>query len=395
MRSCLRGEGLSEFGAGKLAKAEGELLFQLESYRGNPIVKPRELGVTWIEDGEVKVGAVFNGGAELHDGRVVLLPRCHKHYRKGTYFDRELGIERVYMEDYVSEVWVLESSDFISFSRVDNITIRGDGSEHRDFTYGIEDIRVVRSHVGEYLLVGCGKVKPPFKEKGGDRIAVYTTRDFRKIEYRGCVTEFDSRNAVPFPEPIDDKLYMLFRFHPNIHIDMLEAGIDQLLSPREYRELWREIYRRRDRSILIKAGTLKHEREKVGAGPQLIKTKEGWLMIYHAVGEISRELYRAYGLNISVPRGYSVCAALLDLDDPRKIIAKTTKPIYIPSHPWELQGDRNHPVDVPNVVFPVGAIVRNDTLLLYCGAGDKYEVLLTCKLSMLLDYLLKYCLSKT
>ncbi len=385
---------MSRFGAGRVIEADGEMLFQLDSYSGNPIVKPRELGVVWSEEGEVKVGAVFNGGAELHEGKVVLLPRCHRHYRKSTYFDRELGVERVYMEDYISEVWILESSDFVSFSRVDEVAIRGDGSEHRDFTYGIEDIRVVKSYIGEYLLVGCGKVKPPFKGKGGDRIAVYTTRDFREIEYRGCISWFDSRNAVPFPEPIDGKLYMLFRFHPNMHIDVLEAGVDQLLNPRSYSELWKEVYRRREKTCLIQAGAFPHEKEKVGAGAQLIKTKEGWLMIYHAVGEIGGDLYRAYGLDISLLRGYSVCAALLELNNPRRILARTTRPIYIPSHPWELQGSQEYPVDVPNVIFPVGAVVQGDMLLLYCGAGDKYEVLLTCKLSMLLDYLLKYCQSK-
>ena len=93
----------------------GRRLFRLSSYDGNPVVDPRGLGLVWEEDGEERVGAVFNGGAELLDGKVVLLPRCHRGYRPGKFFDERLGIERVYLENYISEVWPLESSDGVHF----------------------------------------------------------------------------------------------------------------------------------------------------------------------------------------------------------------------------------------------------------------------------------------
>jgi predicted GH43/DUF377 family glycosyl hydrolase len=54
-------------------------------------------------------------------------------------------------------------------------------------------------------------------------------------------------------------------------------------------------------------------------------------------------------------------------------------------------GNKKFPVDVPNVIFPVGAIVLHDKLLIYCGAGDKYITLLSCSLNNLVDYLLEYC----
>ncbi|MCK4240199.1 MAG: hypothetical protein KAX30_01140, partial [Candidatus Atribacteria bacterium] len=53
----------------------------------------------------------------------------------------------------------------------------------------------------------------------------------------------------------------------------------------------------------------------------------------------------------------------------------------------ELYGDEQYPVDVPAVVFPVGAIVRRDKLILYAGTGDKYIVLLSCNLDNLVNYL--------
>ena len=65
-------------------------------------------------------------------------------------------------------------------------------------------------------------------------------------------------------------------------------------------------------------------------------------------------------------------------------------PVYIPSHPYELEGDARYPVDVPNVIFPVGSIVRDRRAVPYCGAGDKYEVLLSFHIDKLVDYLLTY-----
>jgi predicted GH43/DUF377 family glycosyl hydrolase len=50
---------------------------------------------------------VFNGGAEYFEDRVILLPRCHKNYKKGKFFDEKLGMERDCLENYISEVWPL------------------------------------------------------------------------------------------------------------------------------------------------------------------------------------------------------------------------------------------------------------------------------------------------
>jgi len=368
----------------------GESIFKLDSYPGNPIVTPQDLSLTWYENDKLKIGAVFNGGAELFQDKIVLTPRCHQRYQKGTFFDEKRNIEQVCLENYIAEIWPLASEDGIHFRRFQNVVIRGDGTDHQDFTYGIEDIRIVR-HDQTYHLVGCGKIKPPFKGKNADRIAIYSTDDFANITYHGMVESFDSRNAVPFSEPVVDKYYILLRFHPNVHLDHLEAGIDQLLNPAGYVDAWQKLYDRRNQSLLLEAGRFSHEKEKIGPSTQVLKTKRGWLLTYHAVGEIDPPISEVYGLTEKIERGYSVCAALLDLHDPTKVLCRTRHPIYIPSAPWELYGDAQYPVDVPAVVFPVGAIARRDKLLLYCGAGDKYVILLTCKLTSLVEYLWTSC----
>jgi predicted GH43/DUF377 family glycosyl hydrolase len=144
-------------------------------------------------------------------------------------------------------------------------------------------------------------------------------------------------------------------------------------------------------SVLLETQRHPHKNEKIGPSTQLIKTKKGWLLIYHAVGEIRADICDAYGLPEQIERGYSVCAALLDLEAPGKVICRTRNPIYIPSHLYELQGNDQYPLDVPNVVFPVAAIVRGDKLIIYAGAGDKYVSLLSGSLDSLIGYLREYC----
>ena len=368
----------------------GETVFKLASFENNPIVKPQDLGLTWHEKGELKIGAVFNGGAEIFQDKVMLTPRCHQGYQKGTFFDERLGIERTCLENYISEVWPLVSEDGVHFTRFKNVVIRGDGADHQDFTYGIEDIRIVK-YGQRYLLIGCGKINLPFKGENSDRIAIYSTGDFVDITYHGMVESFDSRNAISFSEAVNGRHYMLLRFNPNIHLDFLEADIDQLLNPSKHIEEWEEISKRRSQNLLLEAGRYPHEKEKVGPSTQVIKTDRGWLLIYHAVGEIDVDVCKAYGLAQKIERGYSVCAALLDLDDPRKVLCRTRYPIYIPSAPYELHGNDQYPVDVPAVVFPVGAFVREGKLILYAGVGDKYVILLSCSLDNLINYLWEYC----
>jgi predicted GH43/DUF377 family glycosyl hydrolase len=366
----------------------GETIFKLDPYEGNPIVKPQQLGLVWREGEKSCLGAVFNPGAVLYRNMVMLAPRCHRNYRRVEFFDGDLGIKRYAFENYVSEVWMLASHDGVKFDRYFDTVIRGDGSEHKDFLYGIEDIRMVEWKQ-KYLLIGCGKIKPPFKGTDADRVAIYSTEDFKTIKYHGIIRNFDSRNAVPiFTE---DKAYILLRLHPNIYLFQLEEGINQLLNPTQYEKTWEKIHRKRSECLLLEAGRFPHEREKIGAGPPPIKTNRGWLLLYHAVGEIEQNICKQYGLSKGIKRGYSICAAVLDLEEPHKVLCRTKKPLYIPSKPYEHEGNRNYPVDVPMVVFPTGAITSRGKLLIYSGAGDKYVTLLSCRLDSLMDYLFEQC----
>ncbi len=109
---------------------------------------------------------------------------------------------------------------------------------------------------------------------------------------------------------------------------------------------------------------------KVGAGPTPIETDEGWLLIYHGV------LTSCNGFV------YSMGAALLDLDEPWKVVARGRDYLLSPQVPYEQVGD------VPNVVFPCAALVdrRPDRLTIYYGGADTVVCLAHGYLSDVLDF---------
>jgi predicted GH43/DUF377 family glycosyl hydrolase len=118
--------------------------------------------------------------------------------------------------------------------------------------------------------------------------------------------------------------------------------------------------------------TAKHKFEisYIGGGCPPIETELGWLLIYHAV----HDTIDGYV--------YSACAALLDLENPHKEIARLPYPLFKPQKEWELNGVVN------NVCFPTGAITQDDTLYIYYGAADEQIAMVSVSLSHLLKELI-------
>ena len=105
---------------------------------------------------------------------------------------------------------------------------------------------------------------------------------------------------------------------------------------------------------------------RIGLSTPLIKTKKGWVMLYHG---------------ISWRGTYRVGALLLDLKDPTIVISRTAAPFFEPTMEYESMGT------VSNVVFPCGLIERKGLLYLYYGAADKYIGVGTIPLKSILEYL--------
>jgi beta-1,4-mannooligosaccharide/beta-1,4-mannosyl-N-acetylglucosamine phosphorylase len=153
-----------------------------------------------------------------------------------------------------------------------------------------------------------------------------------------------NRNGVLFPRRIGDRYAMLSRPSDNGHTpfgDIFYSESPDLVHWGRHRHV-------------MSPEPWTWQSTKIGAGPTPIETPEGWLLIYHGV------LTSCNGFV------YSMGAALLDLDEPWKVVARGRDYLLSPQVPYEQVGD------VPNVVFPCAALVdeATDRITVYYGAAD-------------------------
>ena len=171
------------------------------------------------------------------------------------------------------------------------------------------------------------------------------------------------KNVIFFPRRINGKLHFLHRVRPDIQI----VAINELseLTP----AFWRHYFLHLEEGIVLKS-KYKHEVSYIGGGCPPIETDQGWLVIYHGV----HDTIKGYV--------YSACAALLDLENPQKEIARLPYPLFKPEFDWELLGEVN------NVCFPTGTVLEGDTLYIYYGAADEQIACASLSISSLLNELM-------
>lgn len=182
-----------------------------------------------------------------------------------------------------------------------------------------------------------------FEWKGGD--------DFEAV----CVGVPNQRNMVLCGDKIDNKYWRLERpisFEPTYAI---WASYSHDLK------FWGES------ELLLGVEDVPYATRKIGAAAPPVKTAQGYILFFHAV-------YKDPETLVTYPDGakwdlrYTCGAALLDLDDPFKVKAITRKPLLVAEKDYET-GDMVR-FWRENVVFPCGAILKNDNIRLYYGAGD-------------------------
>lgn len=187
--------------------------------------------------------------------------------------------------------------------------------------------------------------------------------DNRYTTYNDFNPRLWDKDVLFFPRRINGQLYFLHRIKPDIQLVAVNELTD--LTP----DFWKDYYLHLHDHVIM-TSKFDHEISYLGGGCPPIETPHGWLFIYHGVHE--------------TPNGYVYvgCAALLDLEDPRKEIARLPYPILVPERAWEVRGD------VDNVCFPTGAVVFDDTLYIYYGAGDEVIATGTVSLTELVNELL-------
>ena len=267
---------------------------------------------------------VFNCGVAQTDDAVVLLYRA-----QGT-------------ADDVSRLGLAVSTDGVTFARLDRPVFEpGNATE----TYGVEDPRLTTIGDEHHMLYTAWS-------PSGIQVAMATTRNFFTWRRRGIVIPGpDNKDAALFPEKVGGRYVMFHRIPPAIWL----AYSDDLLHWGDYRKImdprpgnWDDL--------------------KLGAGGPPLRTDQGWLCIYHGVSQ---------------DRVYRLGVALLDLDDPSRVIGWPTDFILEPEEPWELEGD------VPNVVFTCGTAVIDGRAHVYYGGADRVIAVATAPIDDLVRFALR------
>lgn len=211
---------------------------------------------------------------------------------------------------------------------------------------------------GTYYVTWCSG-------HNGPTISVAKTHDFQVFDRMENAFLPFNRNGVLFPRKIDGKYFMLSRPSDDGHTpfgdiyvsqspDMCHWGMHRLVMRRgggEVGQWW--------------------QRTKVGAGPIPIETNEGWLMIYHGVMDTCNGFV------------YSMGAAILDLDEPWRVLYRTNQHLLTPEQDYEVSGH------VPNVVFPCAALAdeAGSRLAVYYGAADTSCCVAYARLGELISFI--------
>jgi len=295
----------------------------LTRHAANPIITAADLPYA--------ANSVFNPAATIRDGETILLMRVED--RRG-----------------LSHLTVARSPDGVAGWRIDATpTFVGKPDTHPEEIWGVEDPRLTFIEEEQRWIVAYTAYS-----RGGPLVSLATTEDFETFERLGAVMPPENKDAALFPVKFAGRWALIHRpmgahvwisFSP----DLRHWGEHRILLEAREGGWW--------------------DAQKIGLSPPPLKTDHGWLILYHSVRTTaSGSIYRL-GL------------ALLDLDNPRRVLKRSSEWLVSPSEPYERFGD------VADVVFPCGWTLVDDEIRLYYGAADTCIGLATGRLSELLAWL--------
>lgn len=293
------------------------------------------------KDWPYPVNTVFNPGATIFHGKVLLLARVED--RRGF-----------------SHLTKAISEDGIGNWQIDRLpTLEPDPHNHPEELWGIEDPRISwLAELSKWAIIYTAY------SRGGPLVAMALTDDFEHFDRLGPIMPPEDKDAALFPRRINGKWGLIHRpivtnYVPGAHIwlsysdDLVHWSNSRVLMHARRGAWW--------------------DGGKIGLCTPPIETAEGWIMLYHGVRlTCSGAIYRL-GL------------ALLDLDDSLKVLRRSEEWVFGPAEWYERQGD------VADVVFPGGWVLDDKTGLarMYYGGADTCIAMATVSISDLLEYLRK------
>jgi predicted GH43/DUF377 family glycosyl hydrolase len=288
----------------------------------------------WEADRGITIDWVANNELEFIDPRVV---RCKSN-----------GLTRLTFTSYLK---VVRSFDGVNITDYDGSIFKPELPLEE---FGVEDPRIT-SLEGRFFFTYVAV------SRHGVATALASTEDFYTFTRHGVIFGPENKDVVLFPEQIDGQYIALHR----------PSGSAGFARP----EMW--LARSPD---LIHWGEHQHllgvgaswDSGRIGAGPPPLRVPEGWLVIYHGNERPKRP---------GDVGSYSAGAILLAYEDPRRILRRSTVPLFTPQADFEREGF------VSNVVFPTGIVADGHSLFVYYGACDTISAVVQLSLDEILDSL--------
>lgn len=296
-------------------------------YEGNPIITPE----IW----PYPANAVFNPGAIKLNNETLLLIRTED------------------MRGF-SHLTVARSQNGFTDWQIDSKPTMEADHSNREEKWGLEDPRIIWLEDQKQFAI----TYTSFSESG-PVVSLAITKNFRTFARLGALLPPEDKDACLFPRRFRGRFALIHR-----PIVRGEAHIWLSFSP--------DLKHWGDHRLLIRSRHAYWDCHRVGLACQPIETKEGWLLFYHGVRiTTSGAIYRM-GL------------ALVDLEEPWRVLRRSDEWIFGPRAIYERIGD------VGGVVFPTGATVTKETdqLNLYYGAADCTVGVATASLSEIIEYIM-------
>jgi len=313
----------------------------------NPIITRTD--VPDIPPHLVDVTSVFNPGAAKLKDKHLLMLRVQSRSRETCFV----------MAESSNGIDFRVRKEIVEFKGIDKV---------KEKIYHLYDARITKLEDKYYVMFAMDM-------EGKCRLGLATTDDFQSFEFLGIVSDEDNRNGVLFPEKVNGKYLRMDR--PN--------EVQKEAGPKSGNTIWLsesdDLLRWKPVAPLI-SGRFHYWDEFIGSGPPPVKTRSGWMHIYHGVAT------HFGGANI-----YQAGVMLLDLKDPSKVIGRCRGNILEPRETYELVGQ------VPNVVFPSGWIIDKcdkdgfaspeSEIKVYYGAADTVIAVAITTIQELLERVLE------
>ena len=314
-------------------KKKGEYYELFTRYDQNPVLTAKDWPYT--------AHTVFNPAATLFNDKTLLLVRV----------EDKTGF---------SHLTVATSEDGFTNWDIDTMpTLQPDPDNYPEEIWGIEDPRITYlEELKEWVITYTAY------SQGGPLVSLATTTDFKNFNRLGPIMPPDDKDAALFPRRFNGKWVLIHRPMPASVCHGMGAHI--WLSHSPDLKYWG------DHQILFEARRGGWwDANKIGLSPPPLETPDGWLILYHGVRQtVNGSIYRL-GL------------ALVDLENPQRVLKRGDEWIFGPTADYEKEGD------VDDVVFPCGWVHDNktDQIRLYYGGADSVIAVATAQLSDLLDYI--------